>query len=351
MLSLRLERREVTPKIELFATIVAILLAFLIAAFIFLIYGINPLYAYAQIFGTVFKVHRLGEIVTKLIPLLLCGVGLTIAFKANTWNIGAEGQLLIGAILATWVALFLNVPEFTRLPLMFLLGFIGGTAWAFIPAILKSKLRTNEVITTLMMNYIAANLVNHLIYGPWKGAEEWGFPYTNKFPTSAWLPTIPKTRIHWPTLIIALMSAFLLYFLLTKTTVGFELRVAGQDERVARYAGMSVGKAIILAMIISGGLAGIAGVGEVAGVHHRLRYASSISSGYGYAGIIVALLARNNPILSILTAFFLAILFVGGDAIQVSMGLPFGVVNIFNGIILACLLTSEFLAKYKISWR
>lgn len=351
MLNLRLERRKVTPEIELIATIVAILLAFVIAAFIFLIYGINPLYAYAQIFGIVGKPYRLVEVITKLIPLLLCGVGLTIAFKANTWNIGAEGQLLIGAILATWVALFLNIPEFTRLPLMFLLGFIGGAAWAFIPAVLKSKLRTNEVITTLMMNYIAANLVNHLIYGPWKGAEEWGFPYTNKFPLSAWLPTIPKTRIHWPTLIIALVSAFLLYFLLTKTTLGFELRVAGQDERVAKYAGMSVEKTIILAMIISGGLAGIAGVGEVAGVHHRLRYASSISSGYGYAGIIVALLGRNNPILSIITAFFLAILFVGGDAIQVSIGLPFGVVNIFNGIILACLLTSEFLAKYKISWR
>ncbi|MBS7612321.1 ABC transporter permease [Candidatus Bathyarchaeota archaeon] len=295
--------------------------------------------------------YGLSEVLTKFIPLELCGIGLIVAFKSGMWNIGAEGQLLIGAIMATWAALFLDIPDFAQLPLILILSMVGGFAWALIPALLKAKLEVNEVIVTLMMNYIASFLVNYLVYGPWKGAKEWGFPYTDKFPESAWLQTIPGTRIHWLTLLIASIATFTAFLILFKTTLGFEMRVCGQSRRVAEYSGMNYTKALMASMAISGALAGLAGAGEVCGIHRRLRYASAISSGYGYSGIIVAWLSSLHPIASPLSAFFMAFLLAGGDILQVSLGLSSGVVNVFNGVILFSLLISEFFGRYRLRWR
>lgn len=345
------ERREQSILIRITTKIIAVLLSLVILAFIFIGYGINPIYAFSTMFSKSLTLYGLSEVITKFIPLELCGLGLIVAFKSGMWNIGAEGQLLMGAIMATWGALFVDIPDFTRLPLILVLSMVGGIAWALIPALLRVKFEVNEVIVTLMMNYIASSLVNYLVYGPWKGAREWGFPYTDKFPESAWLPTIPGTRIHWPTLLIASVGVFMIFIVMFKTTLGFEMKVCGQSRRVAEYSGINYVKTLTISMVISGALAGLAGAGEVCGIHRRLRYASAISSGYGYSGIIVAWLSGLHPLTSPLSAFFIAFLLAGGDVLQVSFGLPSGIVNVFNGAILFSLLVSEFFGRYKLRWR
>ncbi|MFQ6014670.1 MAG: ABC transporter permease [Anaerolineae bacterium] len=334
------------------APVLSVALALLVIALIFWGYGVDPLLAYRRIFvGAFGSLYGLSETIVKAIPLMICGVGLAIAFKALVWNIGAEGQLLIGATAATWLALsFPDLPAIVLLPAMFTAGFLGGALWGFIPGILKAKLRANEVITSLMMVYIASELVNYLVYGPWKGAAEWGFPYTDKFSLSAQLPRLFNTRIHYPTLILALVLAVLIYVLVMRTRLGYEIRVTGENPEAARYAGMDYLKTIVLVMLISGGLAGLAGVGEVAGIHYRLRYPQGISPGYGFTAIIVAWLGRLNPLAIILTSFVFGGLLVGGDAIQVALGLPMATINLFNGVILFFVLGGELLTRYKITF-
>ncbi|MCK4410713.1 ABC transporter permease, partial [Candidatus Bipolaricaulota bacterium] len=188
----------------------------------FQIYGVSPVRAYQLILkGALGSRLGLTETVRRAIPLLLIGVGLTIAFRALFWNIGAEGQLLMGAIAAAGVALFSGLPDPLLLPVMFIAGFAGGAAWGLIPAFLKVKLGINDVITTLMMNYIAIYLMEWLIHGPWKGPTARGFAYTDTFSRAAWLPTLYGTRIHWPTLILGLLLALVMYILVTRTRSGF----------------------------------------------------------------------------------------------------------------------------------
>jgi len=347
-----LEKRLVVPTwLTVVGPLLSLTLALIAIALVFLLYGLDPVLAYRKIFTGAFgSLYGLSETVVKAIPLLICGVGLTIAFRAVVWNIGAEGQLLMGAIAATWVALFcpIPIPDWALLPTMFLAGFLAGALWALIPAILKAKLQVNEVITSLMLVYVASEILNYLVYGPWKGAQEWGFPYSDKFPDAAILPYIPGTRIHYPTLILGLLLAVLMYYLLMRTRWGFEIRVTGENPEAARYAGMKYLQIALLVMFLSGGLAGIAGVGEVSGIHGRLRYPQGISPGYGFTAIIVAWLGRLNPLAVILSSFLFGGLLVGGDALQVSMGLPVATISLFNGVILFFLIGGEVLIRYKI---
>lgn len=335
-----------------FTSVLAILAALVVAGVFFWAYGVSPFHAYHLILkGALGSKLGLTETVRRAIPLLLCGAGLALAFRALFWNIGAEGQLLLGAVAATWVALFSRLPEALLLPAMLILGFLGGMIWAIIPAILKVKLGINDVITTLMMNYIAMYLVLYLIHGPWKGPQMRGFAYTDFFPKGAWFPLIPGTRIHWLTLILGLLAALAVYVLVAQTKRGFEIRVIGENPEAARFAGMSYTKTILLVMALSGGLAGLAGVGEVGGIHHLLRQPEQISLGFGYTAIIVAWLARRNPLAVILTAPLLGAIMAGGDVIKASLGLPFQLVNMFNGLILFFLISGEILMRYKLSFR
>ncbi|MFQ6117072.1 MAG: ABC transporter permease [Candidatus Bipolaricaulia bacterium] len=345
-----IERRPIPSGRVIFLVSAFAFLAALIAAGIFFwAYGVSPLHAYRLIFqGALGSTLGLAETVRRAIPLLLIGVGLALAFEALFWNIGAEGQLLLGAVAATWVALFSGLPPYLLIPAMLVLGFLAGAAWALIPAVLKAKMGINDVITTLMMNYIAMYLVLYLIHGPWKGKQMWGFAYTDIFPKEAWMPLIPGTRIHWLTLALGLVSALLVYILITRTKQGFEIRIIGENPEAARFAGISYLKTTLLVMFVSGGLAGLAGVGEVAGVHHLLRHPSQISLGYGYTAIIVAWLAWRNPLMVILTALLFGIIMAGGDVIKVSLGLPFQLVNVFNGLILFFLIGSEIFMRYRI---
>lgn len=348
---IRFEKRLTSPQwLPVASLAVSLLLAMLTIAIIFQLLGVNPFVAFQRIFrGGFGSAYGLQETVTKSIPLILAGVGLTLAFKGRMYNIGAEGQLLIGAIFATGVSrAFPHWTPHLLLPAMFLGGFLGGALWAAVPAILKTRFRVDEVLTSLMLVYVANEAVKFLVYGPWRGTDTRGFPITDEFPAAAHIPTILGTRIHYPTLILAILLAVLIYLLLVRTKLGYEIRVTGENPDAARYAGMDYMKIALLVMVISGGLAGLAGMGEVAGIHHRLRPPEAISPGYGFTAIIVAWLARLNPLAAILSAFLFGGLLVGGDAIQIALNLPAATVQIFNGVILLFVIASELFNQYKL---
>jgi simple sugar transport system permease protein len=329
-------------------TVFSALLALPIISVIFAYFNVNPLQAFSVIFEGAFgDWYGFSETLTKSIPLILCAVGLSVAFQTGFYNIGAEGQLLMGAIFSTWIALnFGEFPALILLPSMLLAGFIGGGLWGLIPTYLRLKYETNEVITTLMMNYIAIRILDYLVYGPWRGKEEWGFPYTSKFSQNAWLPTWRSTRIHYPTLLVGIFAAIIIYIILTRTKIGFETRIVGQNPEAAKYLGISSTKTFMIVMLISGGLAGIAGFGEVAGVQHRLRQA--ISPGYGFTAIIVAWLGRLHPLSTMLVAVIFGGLLVGGEMIQIKLGLPYATIQLFNGIFLLTILSGEFILRNRI---
>lgn len=333
-----------------FVSVGSVVFAFLVSGLLFSFLGISPLAAYRVFLNGAFgSLYALSETVKRMIPLALIGAGLSVSFQASVWNIGAEGQMLVGAIVGAWVALFSPVPPFLLLPVMFTLGFLGGALWGLFAAWCRNKLAINEIITTLMLNYVAANLVLYLILGPWKGKTVRGFAYTDPFPKEAWLATLGATRVPLATLLLAILVAFLCYFLLTKTVFGFELRVAGRGEKTAYLAGINTQRVVSLVMFLSGGLAGIAGVGEVSGIHHMLRHPAHISLGYGFTGIIVAWIARANPLGTLASAFLFGALMSGGDALKVSFGIPFQMIYILNGLVLLFLIASERLLYYRIT--
>ncbi|MBP8638562.1 MAG: ABC transporter permease [Dictyoglomi bacterium] len=312
---------------------------------IYLISGVRPDIIFKSIIVSAFgSIYGITETLTKSIPLMLCGIGLSAAFKSSIWNIGAEGQLLMGAVGATWIALYVipNAPRLILLTVMFLSGAIFGALWAFVPAILKIKFNLNEIIISLMMNYIAIEFVNYLVYGPWRSPFEWGFPYSTKFPLNAQIPRFLDTRIHYPTLLLALFLAVFVHILLKRSKLGYEIKVIGENMEAAKYAGLNISRIIVVILLLSGGLAGLAGVGEVAGIHHRLRVASGISPGYGYTAIIVAWLGKLNPLLIIPVSLLFGGLLVGGDSIQVSLGLPGATINFINGLVLIFVMAQGF---------
>ena len=352
MLHVKVSDRDRISAMGSFATMALALTTGMVAiGLIFLSCGVNPLFAFKKIFtGSFGSAYGIKETVTKAIPLILIGGGLAFAFKAKFWNIGAESQLLMGAIFGTWVGLNWgpSLSPVVIVPLMFMAGFIGGALWGLIPAILKLRFSINEVISTLMLNYICAEFLTLLIVGPWKSKKKFGFPYTDDLPDSAILSLLPGSRIHTETLILALITVVLLTIVIYKTRFGYEVRVIGENPDAAKYAGIDFTRTTLLIMIISGGMAGLAGVGEVAGIHHYLSYPDSISSGYGFTAIIVAWLAKLNPIYVIFSGLFFAGVLVGGDAIQISLGLPAATVDIFNGTMLVFLIMGDFFTKNRV---
>ena len=348
-LELRIKPRTDIPRWQQPIVLILSLAAGLVAVgFLFLFSGVNPVYAIGKIFsGSFGSFYGFKETVTKAIPLILIGGSLTLAFQGKFWNIGAEGQLLMGATFGTWVALTWGntLPGPVIIPLMFLAGFIGGALLGVIPAWFKVSFGINEVISTLMLNYVSFEIVQFLIVGPWKGKTRFGFPYTDEFSPAATLGYLPMSRIHWVTLILALVVVVLLAVLIFRTKFGYEVRIIGENPEAGRYAGINFFKTLITVMLLSGGIAGLAGVGEVAGIHHHLSYPGSISAGYGFTAIIVAWLAKLNPIFTIFSGLFFAGILVGGDAIQISLNMPAATVDVFNGILLFFLIMGDFFIR------
>lgn len=348
------DRYNITPLRSFITNICCLLAALAVISIIFLVVGVNPFYAISEIFsGSFGSFYGFKETITKATPLILIGTGLTLAFRAKFWNIGAEGQLLMGAIFSTWTGLTLGeaFPPYIIVPLIFLAGFVGGALWGIIPAVLKIRYSINEVISTLMLNYICAEFLTMLIVGPWKGKARFGFPGTDNLPDSAVLGVIPGSRIHYSTLILSIICAIVLCVVIYKTRFGYESRVVGENPDAGRYAGINFLKTSVIIMAISGGLAGLAGTGEVAGIHHYLGYPASVSSGYGFTAIIVAWLAKLNPVYAIFSGIFFAGILVGGDAIQISLGLPAATIKIVNGTLLMFLIMGDYFLKHKISFK
>jgi simple sugar transport system permease protein len=312
--------------------------------------GQNPFAVYAAMLRGAFgSSNSIAETLVKTIPLILTGLGVSIAFRMLLWNIGAEGQLHFGAIFATGTGLYIipNAPAPLMIPLLVLAGFIGGALWGLIPGFLRAYLKVSETITTLMLNYIAILFTEYLVYGPWKNPEGFGFPGTRALPDAASLPRWGTTRVHLG-LLVALLAALVLAAIFHRSIWGYEIRVIGENERAARYAGINIRRNILLVMAVSGGLAGIAGMSEVTGIAHQLQ--RNLSPGYGYTAIIVAWLARLNPGAIVVVAFLFAGLLVGGDQLQISMGLPAAIAPMLQGTILFFLLAGESLARYRLVW-
>ncbi len=342
-------RKEELGSKGFLVTVSMIILGIILGGLFFSLIGVSPIFAYERILlGSFGSLSGWKEIMRKAIPLMLCGAGLAIAFRAVFWNIGAEGQILAGAAGATWLALsFQETPSWVLLPAMFALGSLLGAAWCMIPALLRAKLKVNEVITTLMLNYVAIYFVTYLVDGPWKGPTQHGYPYTDPFVQAARVPLLPGTRIAYPTLIMAIVASLGLYFFLSRTRSGYEIKVTGENPKAGKYAGISYAKTLIIIGLISGGLAGLAGVGEVAGVHGKLSYPLDISAGYGFTAIIVAWLARLNPLGVVVSSIFVSGLLVGGNAVRTG-GVPAASIDIFMGLILLLLVSTEILRKYEI---
>jgi ABC-type uncharacterized transport system permease subunit len=315
---------------------------FLGASLFLIVYGVNPLLVYRDIFlGSVGSLNALAETLNYASPILLTALAAIVCFRCNLWNIGAEGQLYLGAIATAGLGLnTLNLPAFIVLPAIALGAFVAGSCWAAIPAVLKLRFGASEIIVTIMMNFLAVILATYLISGVWGTGTT---PVTRPIQPAAYLPIlIPGTRLH-ANLIVALAAALILALVIRSTVFGYRLRAIGLNARAAQVAGISVKRVSFASFLIAGGVAGLAGFGQVAGVHHALP--GGFSPGFGYTGIAVAMLGGLNPLWSIVSAFFLAALNVGGQSMQRALGVPVTFVSVIEGLLLLALLASGALKR------
>lgn len=344
---LRIERRaESSVVAEVGVLAVALLLSASVGAILFALAGAPPLEALGLLveepFGSAFG---LSETLVKTVPLALCALAVALALKIDLWNIGAEGQLHLGALAAAWLALADPALGPLKLPVLLLFGAAAGAVWAIVPGLLRVYGRVNEIISTLMLNYVAIAWVELMVYGPWKGQD--GFPYTAVFESGWHLPLLYK-RAH-AGLLLVLVLAGALWFVERRTALGYEVRVAGASPATARYGGLPVLSRLLAVMGAAGGCAGLAGACELAGVEHRLH--AGISPGYGYTAIIIAFLARRNLPVSVLIAFLFAALAVGGEGVQVAFpGVSASVVQVFQGFLLLAVLAGGTLTRFRIRW-
>jgi len=324
---------------------VGVLGALLTASAFIGLMGHNPLSVYwAMIEGAVGTVYRFKETVIEATPLLLCSLGIAAAFKMKFWNIGAEGQLLMGGVAATFCALnFGGLPSWLLLPLMMISGMIAGGIWGFIPAYFRAKFKTNETIFTLMLNYVALKIITYLQYGPWRDPAAMGFPKIPRFPVNAVLPKVLGIHGGW---VIALVVAVIMYVFMKHSKKGYEISVVGESENTARYAGMNVGRVIMFTMLISGALAGLAGVIEASAVSKTLSI--HLSGGIGYTAIITAWLSGLSAPVMVVVCFLFAAMIQGGDYIQMAYEIPQAAADLLQSIILFFVLGSEFFIRYRL---
>jgi len=327
---------------ELVSTLIILVITFLLAAIFIMVAKYDPTAAFNSFFRGIFgSLHGFAEIMVRATPLILAGLGVSVAFKTGFFNIGAEGQLYMGAIAITCVGVFLPpMPAMLHITVAIAAGFLLGGLWAVIPGFLKAKYGVSEVINTIMLNYIAINILGILVRTVLKNTES-ALPYSATLAKSLTFPLLLyPTRLH-SGIILAFVCAFLIYIIMKKTTIGYELRVVGFNKRAGTCSGISVYKNIVLASLISGGLAGLAGVSEIAGVHHRLL--EGISPGYGYIAIIVALMGRNHPLGVIISAIGLSALQVGANSMQRQAGIPTSITSILMGVIVLLVLSKNIM--------
>ena len=341
------KRKEHSQLMALLSPLIAVALTALAAALIFLITGHNPLVAlYKFLIEPLTQEWSLNATIAKATPLILIACGLAVCYLSNNWNIGAEGQFIVGALFGS--ALPILAPDFENvatLPLMLVFGAVGGALWALIPALLKTRFNTNEILTSLMLVYVASLLLDYLVRGPWRDPGGYNFPESRIFSDAATLSHIPGTSISYATL-VTIAIAIVLAVVLAKTLKGFEIRVMGESPRAGSFAGFSSRKLTIFAFALAGGLAGLAGTMEVSGGLNQLL--PQISPGYGFTAIIVAFLGRLNPFGIIVAGFVLALSYIGGEAVQSALGVSNKIASVIQGLLLFFVLACDTLILYRI---
>ncbi len=342
------KREDLSRRQSITIRFVAIVLSLVFSGVFILILGFNPIEVYANMVSGAFGTEmRVRETVIKSIPLIITSLGILVAFKMKFWNIGGEGQIIMGAFAATYVALNFapDMPRALALLLMALAAMVTGGFWAFIPAFFKVRFGTNETIFTLMLNYIAIKWVTYLQYGPWKDPASQGFPKVANFDINAVLPSLFGIHIGW---VLAILLTVLIYIFMTHTKRGYEIAVVGESVDTAKYAGMNIKVIVITAMLISGGLCGLTGMIQASAIEKTLTV--SLSGGYGFTAIITTWLSGLKAPYVLLTSLAFALLLQGGSFIQIAMQIPASVADMIQGMILFFVLGSEFFIRYKVGF-
>jgi simple sugar transport system permease protein len=349
---MRLELVKRPQRSSLFSALspfIAFVLTIIAGAIMFALLGVDPVNAlYTYFVSPVSETWQLHELTIKAAPLILIAVGLSVCYRANIWNIGAEGQFVVGAIVGSIVpVLYPDYDGMLLLPLMLIMGMIGGAAYACIPAFLKTRFNTNEILTSLMLVYVSQLFLDWMVRGPWRDPDAHGFPQTVQFSDAATLPELfpDAGRANWG-IVFALVAAVAIWILMSRTLKGFEVRVLGSSPRAGRFAGFGFDRMVYFTFALSGALAGLAGISEVSGVINQLQ--PVISPGYGFTAIIVAFLGRLNPLGIIAAGLVLALTYLGGEAAQTALGISDKVARVFQGMLLFFVLGCDTLIHYRI---
>ena len=349
-MTFRFEARLEPSRVALWmAPLVAAAATLCVGFIVFTAFGKNPFAAFRAFFvEPVATRYGVAELLLKASPLMLIATGLAIGYRANVWNIGAEGQLTLGALAGGGIALAFGErgwPAALLLPAMFVAGALAGMLWAAIPAVLRTRFNANEILTSLMLVYVATLLLSWLVHGAWRDPEGYNFPQSKMFAANALLPVLlPETRLN-AGLVLALAVVALAWLFVRSHIVGFEMRVAGLSPGAASYAGISWRRNIWLGMLAGGACAGLAGVSEAAGPIGQLL--PSMSPGYGFAAIIVAFVGRLHPAGIALASLLMSLLYLGGEAAQVNLALPSAVTGLFQGTLLFFLLAADVFVNYR----
>jgi simple sugar transport system permease protein len=349
---LKLEARpEPSRAMSVASPLIALAITVVIGTCLFLLLGKDPLRGLAVFFvEPVRSVYALTELAVKATPLLLIALGLALCFRSNVWNIGAEGQFIVGAIAASGIAMLAgkDTGNWFFLPVL-AGGVLGGMFWAAIVALLRDRFNANEILVSLMLVYVAEQLLNYLVYGPWKDPHGYNFPQTITFLKSTQVPRLYGSYRVNIGAIGALVAAAAFWILLFRTYSGFRLQVGGLAPAAARYAGFSSRNALWTALLLSGGMAGLAGGLEVAGPLGQLT--PHVPAGYGFAAIIVAFVGRLHPVGIVFSAILMSMFYIGGELAQSRLGLPKSLTGVFQGLLLFTLLACDTLIAYRVRWK
>lgn len=351
---LRLERRPQPSKMWSYLTpLIAVAATMIVGGLLFAVLGKPPVEAIKTIFWDPlfgpFASYSRPQLLIKAGPLILIAIGLALGFKAGIWNIGAEGQYIVGAICGAAVALaFYPMDGFFIFPLMILFGGLGGFLWAMIPALLKTRFGTNEILVSLMLVYVAEQLLAAMALGPLKNPEGYGFPGSRnlqQYEAAYNAEIIAGTGMHWG-VVAALISVIMAYILLGRHVLGFHIRVTGEAPRAAGFAGVHTGRLVVICLGLSGALAGLAGMFEISGPSGVVSIDFNV--GYGFTAIIVAFLGRLHPLGILLAGLLLALTYIGGEMAQMTLNLPSAAIQVFQGMLLFFLLAVDFLTNYRV---
>jgi simple sugar transport system permease protein len=342
---IEIKRRQNIPNsLNIMLPILTILGALIVSSIPVMITGSNPILIYRTIFiSQIMSISGIESVLVKFVPLLLAGLAVYLPYKAGLWNIGAEGQIYIGGIVGAWVALSTDVPLMIILPAMLVVGAVVGVLWGMIPAYLKLKLGIDEIITTLMMTFFTVQLAEYVVRGPLQG--DFGFAASNAFPDAAEMPTLGTSRVHLG-LVIALLACALIYVLMNKSYLGYEVAMVGSNPDATKYSKIKKSKVFYITMMIGGALAAIAGVIEVTAVYGRLQ--PNFSPGYGFTAIPIALLGKRGVVQVAGASLLFSVLFAGGTTAAALNGVSVAIIEVIQALVILFLLTAEFFRERRI---